>query len=655
MGAKMKIKSVQIENLRSFENVKVPFNDYTCLVGPNGAGKSTILCALNIFFRENNGSPTDLTLLQEEDFHQKDVSKPIRITVTFSDLNEEAQKDFADYYRHGELTVSAVAKFNRDTKQAEVKQYGVRLGMREFSSFFEADGNKAKVQELKDVYEKIRIDFPELPESGTRESMKRELQKFESSRPDLCIPLESEDQFYGISKGINRLERHVQWVYVPAVKDATSEQVEARNTALGKLLSRAVNARTEMNQRVSDLRDELRKKYQELLDANAGVLDEISSALRRRIVEWAHPDASVRLLWRNDPEKSVKVEEPLAKIIAGEYGFEGELSRFGHGMQRSYLLALLHELASIDGSVMPRLLLGCEEPELYQHPPQARYLASVLQRLSQSSAQIIITSHSPLFINGATFEDVRMVRKSPDSNRSSVSHAAFSAIAKEYHEKTGAKLEAPKGTMAKLHQILLPHINEMFFCHCAFLVEGIEDVAYINSYLSLSGRIDEFRSAGVHVIPVNKKSEMIRPYLISKVLGVRTFIMFDADTDTDAKNVDIHKRDNRILLKLSGNDSVSEWPGETFWGDNVIMWQYQLSKALDGDVTDKSVWQSAKQQAEKEYGHVGGLDKNVLAIGAKLSAAWDSGEKFPVLEKVVSAVLAYARRSSKDVRVIAAG
>ena len=49
----MKIESVRIENLRSFKDVTVPLNDYTCLAGPNGAGKSTVLYALNIFFRES--------------------------------------------------------------------------------------------------------------------------------------------------------------------------------------------------------------------------------------------------------------------------------------------------------------------------------------------------------------------------------------------------------------------------------------------------------------------------------------------------------------------------------------------------------------------------------------------------------------------------
>ena len=123
----MKITSVSIRNFRSFKDETIPFNDYTCLVGPNGSGKSTILCALNVFFRETENTATDLSQLDHEDFHQKNVTEPIEITVTFEDLSPAAQQDFADYYRQGKLIVSAVATFDDTTGKAEVKQYGQRL------------------------------------------------------------------------------------------------------------------------------------------------------------------------------------------------------------------------------------------------------------------------------------------------------------------------------------------------------------------------------------------------------------------------------------------------------------------------------------------------------------------------------------------------
>ena len=385
----MKIISVRMKNFRSFADATVPFNDYTCLVGPNGSGKSTILCGLNIFFRETENAATDLCYLDREDFHQKNTATPIEIIVTFGDLSAAAQRDFADYYRQGKLIVSAVATFDEATGKAEVKQYGQRLGMAAFKSFFGAVGDKAKLNDLKKMYVDIRQTFPDLPPPGTKEAMIKVLREYETNHSDQCELIRSEDQFYGISRGVNRLAEYLQWIYVPAVKDVTTEQLETKNTALGKLLARTVRVKTNFGERVQALRTTMQKQYQDLLDEHQDSLQDLTMSLRTRLTEWAHPEATLKLEWQHDLEKSVRVEEPLAHIIAGEGDFEGELARFGHGLQRSYLLALLHELAVSDDTNAPRLILGCEEPELYQHPPQARHLASVFQGLSQGNSQII--------------------------------------------------------------------------------------------------------------------------------------------------------------------------------------------------------------------------------------------------------------------------
>jgi putative ATP-dependent endonuclease of the OLD family len=48
----MKLKSLRIENFRSFADETISLDGYNCFVGQNGAGKSTILTALNIFGSE---------------------------------------------------------------------------------------------------------------------------------------------------------------------------------------------------------------------------------------------------------------------------------------------------------------------------------------------------------------------------------------------------------------------------------------------------------------------------------------------------------------------------------------------------------------------------------------------------------------------------
>ena len=550
----MKISSVRIENFRSFEDETLPLNNYACLVGPNGAGKSTVLTALNVFFQESENLPTDLSQLDQEDFHCKRTDKPIQITVTFTDLDDEAQEDFSDYVRQGQLVVSAVATFDGATGKAQVKQYGQRLGMRAFAPFFEAADAGRKVSELKVIYDGLRETYPDISAPGTKAAMIQALRDFEAARPGECELIPSEDQFYGFSRGANRLAKHIQWVYVPAVKDATSEQVEARNSALGKLLARTVRSKTNFDETVKALRAEMQQQYQDLLDGNQHVLDDISSALQTRISEWAHPDARLRLQWKQDPDKSVRVEEPWAHILAGEGDFEGQLARFGHGLQRSYILALLQELAGTDGAGGPKLILACEEPELYQHPPQARHLAAVLNKLSHGNAQVIVSTHDPLFVSGEGFEDVRMVRKDVSNSCSSVSHMSFSEIAQCVAAATGEQPVKATGVLAKVHQALQPGLNEMFFTRRLVLVEGLEDVAYILAYLNLLEKSEEYRRMGCHIVAGNGKSELLQPLVIAKHMKIPTYLVFDADADKPDKHDSQakHEKDNKALLTLVG-------------------------------------------------------------------------------------------------------
>lgn len=636
----MKIASLRIKNLRSFSDVTISFNDYTCLVGPNGAGKSTVLCALNVLFRETENVSTDLSQLTAEDFHQKKTAEPIEITVTFTDLNEEAQQDFADYFRQGQLVLSAVATFNEVTARAEVKQMGQRLVIPDFKDFFRAVGDKKPVAELKQLYSAIRSNYVDLPAPGTKDAMITALHEYEDGHQDQCELIASEDQFYGISKGANRLAKYVQWVFVPAVKDAATEQIEARNTALGKLLARTVRSKINFEENIRELRKNAQNQYQELLDQSQGVLDDISSSLRTRLAEWAHPDATLKLQWSQDPEKSIRVEDPFARIIAGEGDFEGELARFGHGLQRSYLLALLQELASYDGSGGPRLILGCEEPELYQHPPQARHLAAVLQKLSRGNSQVIVSSHHPTFVSGEGFEDVRLVRRDPVYKRSNVAHMSYADIANAVAAATGEQPKRPEGVLAKIHQALQPSLNEMFFTPRLVLVEGLEDVAYIAAYLNLIGRWEDYRRAGCHVVPANGKSEMLRPLVIAKHMCIPTFVVFDADAEKPDRNGSRakHEKDNKALLTLLGRSAENPMPMATLWGAGFVMWHSDIGAIVRDDV-GVAAWDEAQTEADKHYGHVGDLRKNALHIGMVLAYAWNAGKRSPHLERLCCAIL----------------
>jgi len=120
----MRIKSVHISNLRAISDATVELDGYSCFVGANGAGKSTVLYALNVFFREPDAVGNPLTNLAKEDFHLRDTTRPVSVTVWFDELSDEAREDFKDYVRNDVLVITAEARFDEAKGRAEIKQFG---------------------------------------------------------------------------------------------------------------------------------------------------------------------------------------------------------------------------------------------------------------------------------------------------------------------------------------------------------------------------------------------------------------------------------------------------------------------------------------------------------------------------------------------------
>lgn len=635
----MKLKSLMIKNFRVFETETILFDAYTVLVGPNGVGKSTVLSALNILFREKEHSSTDATWLDEQDFHKGNVDEPIEIVATFEDLGEAAKEDFKHYVRQGRLIVAAVAEFDKSSKRAEVKQYGERLGMADFAPFFRAQGDGAKVAEQRVIYSKIREQYKDLPEPGTGPAMIAALQEYETDHSADCILLRSSDNFYGARKG--RLDPYIQWVYVPAVKDARAEQIESKNTALGKLLSRTVRAKTNFDDQVEKVRAEAAAAYEQLLEDHQDALTELSSALLIRLREWSHQDANLKLIWAQDAERSVRVEPPTARALAGEAGFQGDVARLGHGLQRSFILAVLHELAQTSDDLVPTLLLGVEEPELYQHPPQARHLANVLVKVSEGNSQVLVTTHSPLFASGQRFENVRMFRRGA-AGEIIHSSATLDKVAEHFAAFTGAAKLKPEGVRAKIHQVLLWSLSEMFFASKVVFVEGAEDVAFLTFYMHATDRLDDFRAKGAAIVPCSSKSGMIQASAIAISLGIPFFLVWDSDGhETHETRRNKHQKDNASLLKICGIDDGEPFPHDDVFSERYVAWEDEIAHRVKIDVGDD--WEVISGSAHNACGHAPNIGKNSVYISELIAACLEQGKDLQGLNHAVLSIRAFAK------------
>jgi len=637
----MKLLKIRIQNFRSFKDETVYFEDLTTLVGPNGAGKSNVLTALNIFFRTQTSTLGSDWVLSDEDFHNKNVTEPIIVTLTFGDLNETAKQELKAYYRNNELTVSAQATWDAKNSGAEVRQYGARLVIGDFAKFFAADAAGAKVAELKQIYSELRAKFTDLPAPGAKAAMEEALRAYEESHPQSCELRESSDQFYGW-RGESLLSKFIQWVYIPAVKDASTEQDESKGNALGVLLSRTIRSKVSFDAALKELKSKLEEDYKKILETQNSVLAELSGSLEKRLQEWARPGARVNLSWAYDPQKSLAVNEPYATAQVAESGFLGEVGRLGHGAQRTFIVSLLQELASGDAANAPTLLLGFEEPELYQHPPQARHLAAVLEELAAKGSQIITTTHSPYFVSSARYPGIRRVHIAKGASASKT----FSTSIEKIHERLKAALPpdgggTPTAVLAAVEQIMQPAQNEMFFATLPVLVEGPEDIGLISAHMHLSGQWRDFRKYGCHFVAVIGKSKLSRPLAIACEFGIPAYAVIDSDIkaetrDSDADNI----RDNNCVLTLSGVAPLPSDHKVTHIGANAAMFAPTLLSCVMAELG--ADWATAETAARAALKMQNVAQKHPTLLAATLERLWAQGKKSAVLQAVSEKIISRA-------------
>ena len=212
-----------------------------------------------------------------------------------------------------------------------------------------------------------------------------------------------------------------------------------------------------------------------------------------------------------------------------------------------------------------------------------------------------------------------MIRLDPATRCSHTRQATFEEVAGRLSAVTGQKVSPIPAQRADLQQALQPNVNEIFFASKLVLVEGIEDHAYITSWMVLTQRLDEYRRHGCHLVAVNGKSNLIKPVVIAQALNIPTFVVFDADggVNADGRRKQ-HEMDNKALLRLLGGDEAQFFPPETVWGEQFVMWPHDIGSTLRSDVGDV-VWNKTYAEATKGLGSPdGSYQKNPIHIGDHL-------------------------------------
>lgn len=274
-----------------------------------------------------------------------------------------------------------------------------------------------------------------------------------------------------------------------------------------------------------------------------------------------------------------------------------------------------------------QLLLGVEEPELYQHPPQARFLSGALADLSEGNCQVIVTTHSPHFVSGRTFESIRTLRKRDNTTK------VYSWTIDQQRDYCAIrKGTSPIGAAAALSGMdrsLQSNIAELFFAGRIVLVEGQEDVALLESYLAKTDRFSDFLRAGCHFVAVGGKTKMPTLVALARGFSIDVYCIVDFDMN---QNADKQVNQDVIRYALDVADSISDPPQAEFAGDHFFGWHFTIQHALEAEV---DTWIDTKAAIASEWGwNLSRMNKDPMLLAETVSRVLDSKGEIPPLRRI---------------------
>jgi putative ATP-dependent endonuclease of OLD family len=641
----VKISRVRIENYRVHRDTTVDLKDLTAFIGRNGAGKSSILYAIG-FFYEVAGT---LTL---DDIHAGSDAEAA-VTVTYSGLSDAEIEAFGLYVRGDRLTV-----IKRASAGQPGRYYGVVPQIPEFAEVRALSGAQKQIDGYRALRE--REDFSALPPARSQGDVAKAMDAFEEDPANAgqLQDLERPEQFFGHAHaGAGRLDNYTSFVLVPAVHEAADET--GKRGAIQVLVDSLVTSALASRADIVGFRSEFEERFKQVYaPENLTEIDRVTEAVNDLLGNYA-PGVALRLNWQEAVPPTFGL--PAFRTRLGDDAYDTPIALQGHGMQRALVLSLLQLMASQRGgvaadgddspAVAPDLIIAIEEPELYLHPAQCRYLAALLAELAAGKdsprVQVMYATHSPYFVRIDRFEQICAIRRralsEDDVPCCEVGRLSFESIRGEIARVADMNVDdiTRDSFIARCASVMDVVASEGLFASVAIVVEGYGEVGCLRVVADqLALRWD---ARGIVIVPARSKNNIDRPVHIFRGLGIPCYFVFDGDASHRGNRDEADAvRSNRLLLRLAGVPP-EDFPTTRIEGGWAVF-EDRLEAELRAGCADPSEWKAVREAVRDELGFdsVKQALKNPDGAAAVTRELYQRGRTLPNLEAVAKRVTVLA-------------
>jgi putative ATP-dependent endonuclease of OLD family len=246
------------------------------------------------------------------------------------------------------------------------------------------------------------------------------------------------------------------------------------------------------------------------------------------------------------------------RVHPTEDGETRAYEELGTGQQQILALSFAHAYAK--SFLGQGLIFILDEPEAHLHPLAQKWLAKKMFKMAEDGLQIVLTTHSPYFVDLNYIEGINLIRKDSDTTFN-INHNASSLF--NHCLKTGSNPHKTK------EDTIIPfyannstsHILSGFFANKIILVEGpTEELALPVYFERLGFDPTEF---GIGILGVGGKGNLAKWWRLFTLYQIPTFICFDNDFKKDDekgfKRKDALKAIGIKDEELDGILSIDKW------------------------------------------------------------------------------------------------
>lgn len=296
-------------------------------------------------------------------------------------------------------------------------------------------------------------------------------------------------------------------------------------------------------------KDQLAALFNQILDEFAGVPE---FAKFKEVLVNTAADFGQNLPYRLDIDFSAYDPSNFFRSLRVHPTLSDEVRNFdelGTGQSQVLALAFAYAYAMAYGQSEGTILV-IDEPEANLHPLAQRWLATRLGALSAPGLQVVITTHSPHFVNLARPENLVMVSKDADGATQVVQRTREELCRYLVAHGADAVRTQPDTIGGFYAASATTDIVSGLFARRCVLVEGITEALALPELLRARG-LNVLRE-GIAIVSVEGIGNIAKWHRLYSALGIECYCVFDTDSDKKGKDAADLTRKRRDIMSALG-------------------------------------------------------------------------------------------------------